>query len=562
MSNDFVLAQAVSGYLLSWWKALLILPPFVAWAWLVSAQLDKDARYYHLNYHLWNGIHLGAGVAALAAMLFVPIFWIGWPLGILILVGPVLLYWKMRNQQVPEGKQFHLTSLNLAAAVASRRQSKAAKSAVIQFTDAAGSTRIPPAKDEPLFPVHMLAEDLIGPAISARASRLELVVGTNGGSVSQIIDGVRYKRETVPTDISLRLIDYLKEICGLDVSDRRRRQAGKCQVRGPAGHTEIDLVTKGSSTGQVVTLDFDRASRLDKPFDALGLLLPQLEALRVFEQPHERHGVILIGAPPGHGLTTTAYSMLSRHDAYTTNVKSLEREIMVQLMGVDQVEWDSANPDIDYATQLQSILRRDPDIVLVAELRDSETAQKAAEPGMQGPLIYVQQQLGSVEEQIRDWVKRVGDLKEATKGLRAVMNQRLLRRVCQNCRQPYTPSAEQLKKLNIPAKRVQQLYRAGGKVQVKNKIENCPICNGTGYFGQTAAFQVMIIDNETRKLLAAGDLQGARAHARRNNMMWLQEAALAKVVSGDTTLEEVVRVTSPQTPGAASPAPPQPASAG
>src|SRR5690606_25296809 len=353
MSDDFVLAQAVSGYLLSWWKALLILPPFVAWAWLVSARLDKDARYYHLHYHLWNAIHLGAGVAALAAMLFVPIFWIGWPLGILILAGPVLLYWKVRNQQVPEGKQFHLSSLDLAAVMASRRQLKAAKAAVIQFTDASGNTRTPPAKDEPLFPVHMLAEDLIGPAIIARASRLELVVGTNGGSVSQTIDGVRDKRETVPTDVSLRLIEYLKETCGLDVRDRRRRQAGKCQVRGPAGHTEVDLITKGSSTGQVVTLDFDRASRLDKPFDALGLLPQQLEALRVFEQPHERHGVILIGAPPGHGLTTTAYSMLSRHDAYTTNVKSLEREIMVQLMGVDQIEWDSTNPDIDYATQLQ-----------------------------------------------------------------------------------------------------------------------------------------------------------------------------------------------------------------
>jgi len=121
----------------------------------------------------------------------------------------------------------------------------------------------------------------------------------------------------------------------------------------------------------------------------------------------------------------------------------------------------------------------------------------------------------------------------------------LLRSLCPNCRQAYQPTPEQLRKLNLPAKKVSQLYRASGKVQVKNKIEDCQICRGTGYLGQTAAFEVFVVDDEARKMLATGDLKAALAHARRNNMFYLQEAALSKVISGETTLEEVVRVTTP-----------------
>ncbi len=169
---------------------------------------------------------------------------------------------------------------------------------------------------------------------------------------------------------------------------------------------------------------------------------------------------------------------------------------------------------------------------------------------MSGPLIYVPQRRSTTSKQIREWAKLVGDVKIAVRALRAVTNQRLLRTLCHNCRQPYQPSAEQLAKLNLPAGKVSQLFRASGKVQVKNKIETCPVCGGTGYLGQTAAFEVMIIDDEIRRLLVAGDLKGAQAHARRTKMIYLQEAALSKVVSGETTVEELARVTAPAGSGA------------
>lgn len=547
--HDLVLAQAVAAILLGWWKMLLIVIPFGLWAWLISSKLEKDARYFHLNHTMWNSIHLGAGFAALCAAMFIPIFWIGWPVQILLLLAPVLVYWKLRNAAVPAENKYYLSSQSLSEKLAASRLRKAAQQALLQFADSKNKVRPVPVKDDPLFPVHMVAEDLLGPAIAARASRVEVVIGPNGATVSQLIDGIRYKREPIATDAAIRMVDYLKDIAGLDVNDRRRRQQGDFKMRGPGGTNDATLVVKGSSSGQMATIDFDRSKRLHKPFDDLGLLPPQLETLRAFEPTHERHGIILLGAPSGQGLTTSAYAFLSRHDAYTSNIKALEREIAVRLEGVDQVVWDPTNPDVDYATNLQSILRRDPDVVLVSDIRDNETARVAADPGMQGPLLYIQQPLPTIVDQIRDWVKRVGDVKQATRALRAVTNQRLLRRACPNCRQAYTPTPEQIKKLNLPKNKATQLFRAGGKVQVKNKIEDCPVCSGTGYLGQTAAFEVFIVDDEARKSLVAGDLKAALAHARRNNMIYLQEAAMAKVVAGETTLDEVVRVTAAPAPG-------------
>jgi general secretion pathway protein E len=546
MPIQLQLAQATSAGLVGWWLGLIMFAIFVPWAWLISSKLDKDAKYFHLNHVMWNGIHLGAGAAALAAMLFIPVVGLSILAGLIILAAPVLVYWKMRNQAVPEEQRFSLTDQALGEKMKARRQARATRQAALQFVDAGGTNRPMPLKEDPLFNVHMLAEDVIGPAIDSRAYRVELAVGPNGCAVSQTVDGLRYKREPIAAESALAMLDYLKDIAGLDVEDRRRRQTGKFKLKSPTGSVAIDLTTAGSSSGQIMRLDFDQSKRLVKPFDALGLLPSQMEIFKTLAEDHERHGIILVGAPPGHGLTTTAYSLISRHDAYTANIKTLEREVLLQLDGVDHVQFDPTNPDVDFATSLQSILRRDPDIVLTDEARESETAAVTVEPGMQGPLIYVQQKLPTIVDQVRQWVRLVGDVKDATKALRAVCNQRLMRTLCPNCRQSYTPSPEQIKKLNLPAERAKQLYRASGKVQVKNKIENCPICNGTGYLGQTAAFEVLFVDDEARKVLATGDLKGVLAHARRNKMIYLQEAALSKVLSGETTIEEVIRATTPQ----------------
>ncbi len=544
--NAHSLLAAESVQLVSFYKPLLLFVVFLPWAWLVSSKLEKDARYFHLNHVMWNSIYLSSGVAALAATLLIPLtFWITWPIGIVILYTPIYVYSQVRNKSVPETQQFSLTGEGISAKLRSRKQSRASERALVQFTDHKGRRRDVPLKTDDLFLVHLLAEDLIGPALAARATVIRLEVGPNGAVARQTVDGVKYKRDAVEAESALRLIDYVKEMAGLNVEDRRRRQTGEFSMQGAEGQVKLSITTQGSSSAQSLTIEFDRAVKLSKPFDGLGLLTKQLDGLRTFEPEHDRHGIILIGAPRGNGLTTSAYAFIARHDAYTANIKTLEYTILARIDGVDHVKFDSNNPDVDYSSNLQSILRRDPDIVLTAEISDRETAAVIAEPGLKGPLMYIPKRADSISEQIVAWVKLVGDLKTATASLRAVTNQRLLRTLCTNCRQAYQPSAEQLQKMNLSAKKVSQLYRAGGKVELKNKIESCPVCGGTGYLGQTGVFEVLIVDDETRRYLAAGDLKGALSHARRNKMIYLQEAALSKVISGETSIEEVIRVTAP-----------------
>ncbi|UCD75097.1 MAG: Flp pilus assembly complex ATPase component TadA [Phycisphaerales bacterium] len=551
MPTDLLTALAVQAFLVSPWKPVVMLLPFIPWAWLISSKLDKDARKFRLNPQVWNSLHLTAGVFALIAMLFIPLFWASWPVGVLILLAPILIYWRVRNGTVPEAQRFYLTGETLTARMTARRQSKAAKDAVIRFIDAEGSMHDLPLKDDPEYALHMLAEDFIGPAIEARAYRMELAVGPNGVSLSQMVDGMRFKREPVTQEDALQLIDYVKEYAGLDVGDRRRQQTGEFKIEGPAGKSKLTITTAGSSSGQILRIDVNREERLSLPFDGLGLLPSQIEELKILCELQERHGLVLLSSPPGHGLSTSMYAFIGRHDPYTSNIKTLEREIQLWIDGVDHILWDPANPDLDYATHLQSILRRDPDIVMVDLVKDADTAQAIVEPGMVGPLLYVPQRAESVTEQIRVWVKLVGNVAHATKALRAVVNQRLLRTLCANCKQGYQPTDAQLKQLNIPASKVSQLYRAHGKIQVKNKIETCPVCRGTGYLGQAGVFEVMTVDEEARKHLAGGDLKAALGHARRNKMIYLQEAALSKVISGDTTIEEVIRVTTPSRAGGA-----------
>lgn len=538
-----ILSQA--AVTVSWWKALLMFPPFMGWGWIIATKIDKDARFFHLNVHMWNGVNLAAGVAALACMLFIPIFWAGWFVGMAILISPMLIYLKVRNENVPEGQQFYLSGATLADRFESRRAKRASRDALIHFTNSEDKSLPAPLKDEPHYPIHMLIEDLLTPAILSRAARLDMTITPKGCSTTQLVDGMRYKRDPIAAEDALKVFDYIKEIAGLNVEERRKRQRGICKITVEMDKIELSITSAGSSAGHTLRIDFDLESQISKPVDHLGLLPSQLEELRASEEIHERHGVILIGAPRGQGLTTTVYAMLSRHDAYIANIKTLERDIHLRLDGPDQVLFDPTNPDIDYATNLQSILRRDPDIVLTDDIQDNDSAILIAESGKEGPLIYVPQVQSTIIDQIRIWVKMIGDVKLATKSLRIVMNQRLLRTLCPNCRQPYTPTPEQLKKLNLPAKKVTELFKAGGKIEIKGKIEDCPICRGTGFLGQTAAFEVFSITPEIRKILGTGDLKTAMAHARRNKMIYLQEAALSKVISGLTSIEEIIRVTTP-----------------
>jgi len=257
----------------------------------------------------------------------------------------------------------------------------------------------------------------------------------------------------------------------------------------------------------------------------------------------DNSGIVLVTAAKGGGRTTTLYSLLSRLDAFTSNIRTLELEHLVRIDGVGHTQFEPKEDGPDFATQLRSILRRDPNVVMVSDIVDAQTAQEAAAPGKDGPLIFLGLQAGSGLEGLAAWCKAVGDLPKASAPLRAVVHCLLLRRLCENCRLAYSPPPEQLKKLGLPADQVKQLYKPTGKTLERNKEETCPVCGGIGYRGLVGCYEVMAFDDEARALIAKGDLNGLRAHLARKKMITLQQAALRKAIEGTTSIEEVIRVT-------------------
>lgn len=535
-------------------KPILLAAVFIAYMRFV-ARFEADARTYNLPVAAWNFGYVGVAVAALAAALLIPIFWIGWILAILLLAGTMFAYWKYRDPRVPAGRQFKLGFGAVTEAMAKRRAAAAERAASVTFARADGSKEPIPQKEDPtLVPYVALEQMLLGP-IAARASRVDAIVAQQGVAVSMVVDGVRSKRDPVAPEAGAAAIDLLKRLAGLDVSDRRRRQSGSCTMTSESGKTKLTVTTIGSSSGQNVRIDFDREGRFAKDFETVGLAPAQLEALRVLEDPKRRKGIVLVSAPAGQGLTTLGFALLSRHDAYTSSIKTLERELVYRVEGVDHKAFAPEAGVEDFGAMLTKIIRRDPDVVLCADISEPGSAKAATTAGMNSPLVYVLVAADSMAAAIAAWMQAVGDPKLATAALSAVVHQRLMRTLCPNCRSPFTPAPEQAKKLGIPSGKQVELYRPSGKIQVKNRIEDCPVCQGTQYFGQTGIFEVLMLDDEGRRLLSENDFRTAYARAvREQKMIQLQEAALLKVREGVTSLEEVQRIFAPKQAASAAPA--------
>ncbi|MCH2149189.1 MAG: hypothetical protein MK095_07125 [Phycisphaerales bacterium] len=186
-------------FLMSPWKPLMMWALFMPWGWLVATKLTKDARFSNLNWKMWNSVHLACGSVALIVMVTAWSFWISWPLALIVLLSPILIYWKVRNDSLPEERRYYLTFGRDAEAALERRQAKARSAAAIKFTNDRGQDVPIPNKDDDLFPVYLQVEDIIGPALEARASMVELVVTDAGGVVAHTVDSIRTKQAEIET---------------------------------------------------------------------------------------------------------------------------------------------------------------------------------------------------------------------------------------------------------------------------------------------------------------------------------------------------------------------------
>lgn len=555
-------------FLMSVAKPLVTLALFVPYGVIVSGTLVKDAQYHNHNPSKWASIFLGFATVALLAVLLTPWWAAGAAAQILLLAVPCIWYVKFRNANTPAGKKLNLFNLDFEKMATERRAKSARSSVTLRFQRRDRTEFAVPEQKDPAHALYVALQDLLLPVLGTRISRVDIALSKQGAAVSAMIDGIRMKRDGLAPEQATGVVDLLKTFAGLEPGERRKYQRGQAAAIRNDIKTILTVSSMGSMQGETVRVDIERDKQLTIPMDKAGFLEGQIKLLKETLAADPKGGVVLAGTRPGNGLTTLGYTLLSNHDAFISNIKTLERRPERQVDGVEHSTFDAARAD--FSTQLQTIIRRGPDVVLVTEASEPGVGKVVAAPASRNQTFYLLMPTDNPLEMLTAWSKSVGDARHASEALKLVIAARLLRRLCPACRVAYQPTPEIMKMLAIPAGKAVQLYRHSGKVLVKDQPTDCPTCSGAGFMGLTAAFEVLAFDDESRSLIKSGDMKGAYLQARRaHRSLTLQEAALMKVRAGETSLEEVKRVFAaapaggaPSTPasGGAAAAPSAPAS--
>lgn len=533
------LAQSV--FLMSFVKPVLLIVVAGGWAWVVT-QLDKDAAFYYLKRNQFNLIQLAAAVLGFGLMLLIPIFWLGFPLGLLLLAGGIAGYVVYRNGQVPEAERWTADLESFRQRRAEAADAKMQRKATLTMTNAKGAAVPIPTPGEPELGPYMVLDQLMTFALPRNASQIDLTVDTEQAKYRVHIDGVRYPQEAPEPAEAVKLIDYIKQVSGMDTEDRRKKQQAKLSLRVEGSGThQLNIVSAGSTRGLQMQINIDSERTSNIPLDHLGFAPNQLAAVR--ELLNEKDKAVIVTSAPQQGKTTTLYSFLQEHDPYTSMVVTLEEETLFELEGIDHNLIARGKPASEFNERLAGLLRSDPSVVLVSGVADDKTAQLLAESAKE-VRCYIPMDKQDTTAALRSWLQMVGDPRLVGENLGAIIAQRLMRRLCHTCRVPYAPDPAALKKLNLPPDRVGELFRSSGKVMAKDKEILCPDCHGLGYRGRIGIFEVMMIDDQAARYIAANELDSLRLHLRKQKMLYLQEAALTKVVEGLTDIKEVTRVMS------------------
>ncbi|MWV14700.1 type II secretion system ATPase GspE [Pseudomonas sp. L-22-4S-12] len=383
-------------------------------------------------------------------------------------------------------------------------------------------------------PVIRLVNLIIQRAVELRASDIHIEPFESRLKVRYRIDGLLQETEAPPVQLSPAVISRVKLMARLNIAERRLPQDGRIEMRVQGSDLDIRVSTVPTMHGESVVMRLLNRENVVLDFAALGFgeqPLARLQAaLRI------PHGVLLVTGPTGSGKTTTLYTALNSLNTSESKLITVEDPVEYQLEGVNQIQ---VKPSIGltFASALRSIVRQDPDVIMVGEMRDLETARICIQSALTGHLVLSTLHTNDAPSSITRLLEMGVEDYLLTSTLNGVLAQRLVRKLCHACREPYEPLAEMVSELNLArfaGGRPVRLYRARG----------CKACNGSGYHGRIAIIEVLVLSDAVRRLILqhadAGQLLQA---ARGEGMLTMYEDGCQKAVDGQTTLEEVIRVT-------------------
>jgi type IV pilus assembly protein PilB len=381
-------------------------------------------------------------------------------------------------------------------------------------------------------PVIRFVDLLMSQAVKCRASDIHIEPQEKSTVVRMRVDGIL--RDMVPPAKKMQaaVIARIKIIARMDIAERRLPQDGRFKMKISGRAIDVRVSTIPTIYGEKVVMRILDASAVNHNLDELGLEPERLKELK--NELRQPHGIIIVTGPTGSGKSTTLYSALSYLKDPTKNITTVEDPVEYRLAGINQIQ---VKPEIelDFARCLRAILRQDPDIVLIGEIRDKETVEIAIKASLTGHLVLSTFHTNDAPSAISRLLHMGIERYLLASALNMVIAQRLVRRICDHCKEPVQLSEEAIKHLGI------------SKEQAKNSVfyhgRGCPACGQTGYLGRLPIFEFLDVDNEmSEKIIASATESQIREAARKKGYGGLLDSGVSKVLQGLTAAEEVIRI--------------------
>ena len=542
MPVTLIAAMEYGGYI-SLIKLVVYIVLFFAWLPLVN-WVHKDAQEVRAKVRNWTTIITVTSAGALLIWILIPMFLVGLLIYLISVGVASLVYVMHRNSKVADFEKV-LTTSHLKNIFVDETKKILASSKGITFITANGNEApLPKPKTQNAFGF-MAACEMLADAVWRRASEIVLQPTGKGYSAMYRVDGMSVKQTERTKEEIEYFIHYIKQIADLEVEERRKPQAGKMKILKDDKRTEWEVKTAGSTAGEQVLIKRIEEYNLMK-FSDLGLASQQIEMLNPIREKDK--GLFIISGPRKSGVTSTFYTMLKNHDPFMNDINTLEKKPAAELDNITQVLFSLSDTGTSsYSNKLQSILRLGANIVGVADCEDRDCAKLAAIAAGNDKVIHITLEATSAAQAIAKWLKLVSGRDAAIDNLIGVSNQRLVRKLCESCKQAYQPNPELLRKFNMPADKIKLLYREGEIEYDKHgRPMLCEECQGTGFTGRTAVFETIVFSDKVKQVLKkTKNLQEIATLLRRAGMLYMQEQAIRKVAAGATSIHEVIRVLAP-----------------
>ena len=382
-------------------------------------------------------------------------------------------------------------------------------------------------------PIIKMVNLMLSQAVKARASDIHIEPYRNRIKIRHRVDGILYDMLSPPKHIQATLISRIKIMAKLNIAEKRLPQDGRIEIRIGDKSVDIRVSIIPTAFGERVVLRLLDKTNILLRLSDLGM---SEEGLKVFNGLISyAHGIILVTGPTGSGKTTTLYAALSTINNPDINIITIEDPIEYQIEGIGQIQ---VNPKINltFANGLRSIVRQDPDVILVGEIRDLETAEIAIQAALTGHLVFSTLHTNDSASAVTRLIDMGIEPFLVTSSVIAILAQRLVRNVCNECKAAYTPDEESMENIGITSEMftAKKIYRGKG----------CQSCLNTGYRGRTGIFELMILDDTINNLiLKTSDSNSIKRKAIEQGMIALRQDGTLKALNGLTTVEEILRVT-------------------